>query len=455
MIYVFDDDYELDLQRYELRYAGKLVRVEPQVFNVLVYLVQHRDRVVSKEELLEQLWPGRFVGESVLTSRLMAARKAVGDSGRRQRIIQTLHGRGYRFVAPVEERGGEPSSEAEGDGPSSPHSQGGLWHDLPPAPGEPPVRDRPILLAGDDARSATPAIPGVGQVVGRRAELVQLLHWLQRALTGTRQVGFVTGEAGLGKTTLVEAFIAELGAYGTLWIGRGQCLEHYGAGEAYRPVLEAFGRLCHEPEGQKLLALLVHQAPTWVVQMPWLVSDAELERLQRRVLGVTRERMLREMAEAIEVLTAAHPLVLILEDLHWSDASTLALVASLARRLESARLLLLGTYRPAEALHQNHPLQALKHELQLHRHCEELPRASAAPLSQYPAGARGSPGVWPRPPRQYLVVSRLSRPGAAAEPGGNHPRPRARASLQFSHGPHLCGRPPSTPQGREQDSHVG
>lgn len=90
MTYVFDDDYELDLQRYELRYAGKLVRLEPQVFNVLVYLVQHRDRVVSKEELLEQLWPGRFVGESVLTSRLMAARKAVGDSGQQQRIIQTL-----------------------------------------------------------------------------------------------------------------------------------------------------------------------------------------------------------------------------------------------------------------------------------------------------------------------------------------------------------------------------
>ena len=99
-MYAFGD-YELDLQRYELRYTGKLVKLEPQVFNVLVYLIQHHDRVVSKEELLEQLWPGRVVGEATLSSRIMAVRKAIGDRGRAQRIIQTLHGRGYRFIAPV------------------------------------------------------------------------------------------------------------------------------------------------------------------------------------------------------------------------------------------------------------------------------------------------------------------------------------------------------------------
>jgi DNA-binding winged helix-turn-helix (wHTH) protein len=104
MIYVFDEDYELDLQRYELRYSGKPVKLEPQVFNLLAYLIQHRDRVVTKEELLEQLWPARFVGEATLTSRVMAVRKAIGDRGREQRLIQTLHGRGYRFIAEVEER---------------------------------------------------------------------------------------------------------------------------------------------------------------------------------------------------------------------------------------------------------------------------------------------------------------------------------------------------------------
>jgi predicted ATPase len=73
--------------------------------------------------------------------------------------------------------------------------------------------------------------------------------------------------------------------------------------------------------------------------------------------------MLREMAEAIEVLAAQKPLILVLEDLHWSDPSTLDLIGLLARRQEPARLLLLGTYRPAEAMQQNHPLQAIKHEL--------------------------------------------------------------------------------------------
>jgi DNA-binding winged helix-turn-helix (wHTH) protein len=103
MIYVFDE-HELDLQRYELRRGGKPVKLEPQVFNLLAYLIQHRDRLVSKEELFEQVWSGRVVSEAALTSRLMAARRAIGDRGRDQHVIQTVHGRGYRFIATVEER---------------------------------------------------------------------------------------------------------------------------------------------------------------------------------------------------------------------------------------------------------------------------------------------------------------------------------------------------------------
>src|ERR687891_594177 len=101
VIYVFDDDYALDPQRYELRYAGKLVKLEPQVFDVLAYLIQHRDRVVTKDELIEHVWGGRIVSEATLTSRLMAVRRALGDRAREQRLIQTIHGRGYRFIAAV------------------------------------------------------------------------------------------------------------------------------------------------------------------------------------------------------------------------------------------------------------------------------------------------------------------------------------------------------------------
>jgi DNA-binding winged helix-turn-helix (wHTH) protein len=100
MRYVFAD-YELDTQLYELRHAGQPCPLEPQVFNVLLYLIQHRDRVVTRDELLAQLWPNQFISEVTLNHRVMAARKAIGDSGRAQRCIQTLHRRGYRFIAEV------------------------------------------------------------------------------------------------------------------------------------------------------------------------------------------------------------------------------------------------------------------------------------------------------------------------------------------------------------------
>ena len=103
MIYVFGD-YELDTRLYELRCAGQPCKLEPQVFNVLAYLIAHCDRVVTKHELLDNLWPNQFISEVTLNHRLMVARKAIGDSGRTQRCIKTLHGRGYRFIAAVQER---------------------------------------------------------------------------------------------------------------------------------------------------------------------------------------------------------------------------------------------------------------------------------------------------------------------------------------------------------------
>jgi predicted ATPase len=209
-------------------------------------------------------------------------------------------------------------------------------------------------------------------LVGREVELGKLQGWLEKALQGKRQIVFVTGEAGIGKTTVVDAFMERAAAEGGLWIGRGQCLEHYGAGEAYLPVLEALGRLCRGPGGERLIALLEQHAPTWLVQMPALLNPVDLEALQRKVQGATRERMLREMAEAMEALTAERPLVLVLEDLHWSDHATLDLISMLAQRREPARLLVIGTYRPEEVAASGHPLKTVKQALQLHGQCEEL-----------------------------------------------------------------------------------
>ena len=98
------EGYELDMRRHELRHAGAVVAVEPQVFSVLAFLAAHADRVVDKEELLDAIWQTRFVTESALTSRIKAARRAIGDDGRAQQLIRTIHGRGYRFVAAVTAR---------------------------------------------------------------------------------------------------------------------------------------------------------------------------------------------------------------------------------------------------------------------------------------------------------------------------------------------------------------
>jgi adenylate cyclase len=120
MIYTFED-FELDTAVFELRRAGRPRPIEPQVFDVLAYLVTHRDRVVGKDELLETLWDGRIVTESTLSSRIKAVRKALDDSGREQRVIATLHRRGYRFVATLEERQvPAPAAEEEASGDALP-----------------------------------------------------------------------------------------------------------------------------------------------------------------------------------------------------------------------------------------------------------------------------------------------------------------------------------------------
>ena len=191
--------------------------------------------------------------------------------------------------------------------------------------------------------------------------------WAQ-ACQGQRQVIWVTG-----KTAVVEAFAAEVVADPTVWLAHGQCVEQYGTGEAYLPILEALGRLCRTPRGEQLIPLLRQRAPTWLVQMPWLLRPEDRELLRQELQGTTRERMLREFAEVVDTLTVDTPLLLMLEDLHWSDHATLDVLFLLARRRTPARLLLLGTYRPVETVVHGHPLRTVTHELRWHGYSTELP----------------------------------------------------------------------------------
>lgn len=308
---------------------------------MLDYIVERPGQLITKEELLNAVWPDTFVSDAVLKVTIRQLREAMGDDPKSPRFIETAHRRGYRFIGQIAD-GGE--AQARGHGSRSINSA---------------------------SRSFTDAGTPSPRVVGRDEALSRVRSCLKKMLTGERQMLFVTGEAGIGKTALVDTFAQGLVADESILIGRGQCLEQYGTGEAYLPVLEAVGRLCRE-QGQIVDVLRAH-APMWLLQMPSLLSAQERESLSREVFGATRERMLREMGEAFEALTADRPLVLILEDLHWSDYSTLDLISYLARQRGAAQLMLIGTYRPVDLIVSGHPLKAVKQELLAKQQCAELP----------------------------------------------------------------------------------
>jgi tetratricopeptide (TPR) repeat protein len=129
---------------------------------------------------------------------------------------------------------------------------------------------------------------------------------------------------------------------------RAKCVEHYGAGEAYHPLLEALMRLCGQPQGVELIASLRRYAPSWLAQLPGLHTPDQLTTLERRAAGVTPGRMLREISDALEAISARVPLALCIDDLHWSDTSTLDWIQSFAHRQDHARILLIATLRTGE-----------------------------------------------------------------------------------------------------------
>src|SRR5918999_5621061 len=290
---------------------------------------------------------------------------------------------------------------------------------------------------------ATPARAGAGAAVpsGREAELARLREALGRALGGRRSGVLAWGEAGAGKTTLVDAFLHDATASAGALAGVGQCLAQRGPGEPYMPVLEALGALARGPAGDVVIAALARHAPTWLVELPSLLGEgADAETARMRAQGSTRARMLREVLEALDAVCAAVPLVLVLEDLHWADDSTLDLVDALLRRREPARLLLLGTFRregePAVA--------ALAHELVVRGLCEVLevgrlsPEAVAAhlalrfPSAPLPDGlaealARRSGG---NPLFMRNLVEHWLADGTLAESSGAVELTRPRAALE-------------------------
>ena len=239
MIYAFGD-YELDSERFELRHGATRVHVEPQVLDVLTHLIANRGRLVTREELLAQVWGHSYVSDATVSSRLMAARRAVGDTGRTQSLIRTVRGRGYQFTGAVTER-----------------AMSGVRDNLPRR-----ARD----------------------LVGRDDDLERLDGLLELALRGRRQLVVLTGEGGAGKTTLAESFIASVSGRTAVLFASARCLETRGPAEPYMPVLEALTRLGRGPARRQLVEALTRLAPSWLGQLPALVDEASLDAARARAL---------------------------------------------------------------------------------------------------------------------------------------------------------------------------
>ena len=297
--------------------------LEPQAFEVLAYLAEHRERIVSRQELLDAVWGTSFITDGALATRIKEVRRAVGDDGRAQSAIRTIHRRGYRFVAET--------TSSNGDGPA---------------------------VAPTDARSVARALPG------RAEEQAVLARLFNEADAGSRRVLFVTGEAGIGKSALTQAFVEPLGGSTEMLLGSGECIEHHGAGEPYLPLLQAVTTIARVDLNGDASLVLRRLAPTWAREIPWLTQEPEAPEG-----GVTRDRMLLEVVAA--------------------------------RRGGSARLLLICTVRTHDATSRKHSVHAVVDEL--------VTRGYASEVSLGPLEADA-------------VDSFLDREAASARPPGNSRR---------------------------------
>jgi DNA-binding winged helix-turn-helix (wHTH) protein/predicted ATPase len=317
--------FVLEYANARLLRDGRDIPLSPKAFDVLAYLAGRPDQLVSKNQLLASVWPDVVVSDASVKVCVREIRKALADDADSPRFVATVHRRGYRFVAPV-----NAAPERIADSEQIPHA--------------PRLRDRQRVGPSS-------------LLVGRQAELDGLRESFDCASSsGRRQIAFITGSPGTGKTALVDAFLDQLesdpvsGERPTIAVGH--CIEQFGGGEPYLPFWEALGHLGKQVE-------LPAALPVPEAARDAAAEDREVATEPRLPSG----RLLRDLAAGIESLAAASPLVLVLEDLHWADYSTLDLVCALARRRGVARLLMVVTYRCGEAADRERLLGDLAQDL--------------------------------------------------------------------------------------------
>lgn len=273
--------FRLEAETMRLWRGDVPVALQPRPLALLCYLVERPGVVIGSTELLARVWSGTFVTRAVLKVAVRALRAALGDDATAPRYVETVGREGYRFIGAQE------------------------------------------LLAQPGAGAVQPAAPPA--LVGRRIELARLRMLLRQAAAGRRGALLVSGEAGIGKTALIEQGLAEAALDPAVCVARGYCATPPEAGMPAQPILDAVARLAR---ADRTFATIVRRlAPGWAP-------------------GASPARRGAEIAAALETFSARRTLVLVIEDLQWSDAATRAVLAGLARSRHPARLLVLASARP-------------------------------------------------------------------------------------------------------------
>jgi len=306
---------------YCLRLGSDPIKLRPMSLQVLRYLSERPGQFVGKGELLDRVWSGRVISDSGLRLCVGEIRTALGDDAKNPRYLETIVGKGYRFL--------------EGAGGKAPHAD----------------NTRPI--------------------VGRDADLRRLDDSYRSAVEGHTQFVLIAGEPGIGKTTLVNSFLDRTSRDHDAQVIQGQCIVHYGSQEAFGPVLEAIAAFNRDNNDTGFIKDMERHAPAWLLQFPEMLDAMLFERVKSRTEGMAPERMKREFCQLVAVLAEKKPLIIVIEDLHWADVSTIDLLAALAEH-GNLPVMILGTYRPADAVLYSQSLRDTVRELKGRGLCQEL-----------------------------------------------------------------------------------
>ena len=315
--------------RFVLASNGASQQLTPRLLAVLQYLITNRNRVVTKEELITDVWNGSFIEEGIVARTVSTLRALLGDIAENPKYIQTVSRVGYRFIHPV--------NIQYDDSP------------LPAANGDVVARNWDCCF------------------VGRHSEIVFFNERLAMCEQGTGAILCIAGPTGIGKTALGERLLSQ--AEGRAVVARSRCAPGLAGTESYAPFIDAFTDLFNASMDADLRRRLLEVAPTWASQ----TGTALDQRVDSTVtIPDLPHSVARQFIAAVAEISRRQPIVVFIDDFHWADRASVHLVALLSLRLAQLRLLLITTARCTDLLRSAHPFVQLSHELELKGTCQQV-----------------------------------------------------------------------------------